>query len=606
MTRRRTGQLVALMLAAVVVVLIIIGTRGGSPATPPPDTSNVPEDLASRQDDERTASDPMHDSAIQRIDNLALTRVDPETGRLETRLAWEALEPESDGLVTLQHPEAWIYDRASLLHIRAVSGRLVWLSREEEELPESGDLVGEVRIRVYELDPDWTGDPSQERDENGDLRAPLVASIDTDAMHFESALGEVTTQDDLTVEASGVLFEGRGLVLRISEVALMQGIERRLQYLRIDEGRRLVIRPEAEEPAALKSEASGQGKGEGSGADGESGAGSVVLYHMTIDGDVHLGRGDQTIRSEHVDAYARLVDRQLPRDAIASLPRGADPAKSGAASGSGGGGAGGTGGGDDGPIELNWSGPLEIRTLREVPEALRLDDVAVSFSSPVGNEVFFADTALDFTGRVVGLRYGLTSQRLALLGVGGQGVELQVPQGDLITGRADIDLKNGEGRFTGPGTLRSADMAPAPAGATFQRPRPLQSAVWSDGAVFHFAFDDSGAVVPSDVKLDGAVELRDADRLVGGDTVIANFVQADGAAPDEEPWLALSRVEVDGRALVASGDRDGVSGQHIVADFALPAEAGGIGDMQAVAEGNVRARSGDNEIFTEVLELDAS
>ncbi len=603
MAMRRFGQIVAVLVGAGVAVLILIGIQRSGQNTAPPPT--LPEDMSNSlptPPDGRVTDSPMQDSAIQRIENLALTRVNPETGRLEARLAWEALEPEANGLVSLTKPEAWIYDRASVLHIRADAGRLVWLSREEEELPESGDLTGNVRIRVYELEPEWSDDPSQRRDESGALMLPLVASVDTEALHFESALGEVTTQDDLVVEASGATFEGTGLVLRISEVAQFSGVERRLQYLRIDEGRRLIIRNEAEKASSLAGAESGTSKGS-TGPKSPPVVDSEVLYHMTVDDSVVLQQAERRIESEHVDAWVRIVNRQLPEDAIASLPSRLDSNESGRT---------GSKSGDrqqpdptaeaDGPVELLWNGPLEIRTLRQVPEQLRLDDVAVAFSSPRANEVRFADAGMSLNGRVVSMSYGLTSQRLALLGVGGRGVELNVPDGTLLTGRVDVDLAQGLGSFTGPGELRSSEMTVPAAGQILQRARPRQSAVWSDGAEFSFGFDEvSGDLVPTDARLNGAVELRDADRLMSGNAVFATFQRVDG----DEPWVALTGVEVDGEALVASGDRDGVRASRIDAAFEIPTEAGRLGNMRALAEGDVRARSGDQEILAEIVEVDA-
>ena len=200
---------------------------------------------------------------------------------------------------------------------------------------------------------------------------------------------------------------------------------------------------------------------------------------------MHLERAGQTIDSDRLDLFARVIDNKLPPGAIASVevaetaapgeaaPADAEPSTPAATEG----------GGPPQPPEseapaspgaeaepapapspsdnvtLTWTDVLEAVPIREEPPELADNHVLARFTATESGVVRFADAvAGDASGQAALLEYAMTTRDLVLGGPAQQNVSLKsADMGETRMSRIELSLATGEAYVPGPYTAIGAD-----------------------------------------------------------------------------------------------------------------------------------------------------
>ena len=403
-----------------------------------------------------------------------------------------SIEPLESRRYIVEQPVMWLYEEdGRTLMVRAAKGRLYMPSRSQE--PESGTLEGDVTVHVYEAQEDGTYVRSE-----SDVEPELVAK--TESLFFDMALGEMSTEDWLSIETEELSFKGRGIRARMDEVS------RRLVLLEVLESDHLSFDPSVRRRASTPDEEGAgapsppaprpdrprtppttvaettPGAGEAAPRRGAQGAAAeaptVTLYQATFDDDVVLAQGDRSLNADLLEIWVRLIDGKLPEGAIADVrfesvarrsPSGGglfaglapyaaalalaaqpEAQPDGEAS-------------PDEVVTLRWSGPIRVVPVESARE-LERDDLTVRFSSVAQGGLHLADAASGATGAAELIEYGATSRRALMRGRPGSPAWVDSPEyGRLEFDGADADLANGlvhiEGRCVATGADDSGSIA---------------------------------------------------------------------------------------------------------------------------------------------------
>lgn len=420
-----TGKLVAALIFTALVGLVVWGMMRSSsrPSTTPPEFQGI------------TPQPSPSDGLLGSVEGSVFQSFDPDSGELRYELRWDTLDPVGQGRYELTRPIASFYQGDTTVRVEALEGELLWPSRDQE--PESGNLRGDVLITVRE---------------QTDAQGEVLGTLQTQELFFQSVLGELNAPELVRIEAPGVEFEGKGLTLRVSEV------QKRLQYLRVDEHLGTTIRPDELRRSRANASSDSQPNQTPAPESSES-APLIDLYKIAIENQVELEQGGRSIRSDEAEVWVRLRDRALARGAIAPLQIGpitqrrssGPPAAPGEQSrapeneselaGQ--------------PIHFRNSGPIEIIPLAQAPAQLESDDLATRFRATSSPAVVLKDEETGAEIRCGSLAWGFGSRRLAVRGVGGAlGVEFDFPgEASVRTGALDVDLAAGIGAFPGAGRV---------------------------------------------------------------------------------------------------------------------------------------------------------
>ncbi|MCR9215648.1 MAG: hypothetical protein NXI14_00460 [bacterium] len=515
------GKLLAAAVFAVVVGLVIYGlTRGPGQSAPTPEI------------DGPAIQPGPTEGVLGSVNSSVFQSFDPESGKLRYELEWETLDPVGQGRYELTAPVATFYTGDSVVEVRAIAGRLLWPSRDRE--PESGSLSGDVVVRVSEAGS--TDAPGQ-----------VLGTLSTQELFFQSVLGELNAPEVVRIEAPGIEFEGRGLTARISEV------QRRLQYLRVEEHRGTTVWPDrlggSDEPKSDTDRVTRGGRRETS--DEPT---LIDLYRIAFSESVRIAQDARAIASDEAEVWVRLRDRTLAPGAIARLdigiasdakPSASDPDSSATPMQE-------TADNETGPIRFENAGSIEIVPLAQEPSQLAADDLATRFRATSSPAVLLRDDESGAEMRCGSLTWGFTSRRLAVRGVGGAlGVELDFPgEATVRTGAVDVDLDAGIAAFPGAGRVEIL------AGLTGEDERTAIE--WTQRADVVLDTSSQASRLASRPLVRWLTATGEIEAQTGSATVKGDFLRADFSSRVSrgEAKNALNRVSVRDRASAVIRDGD--------------------------------------------------
>lgn len=508
-----------------------------------------------------------------------------EQGDIAQIILYDRFEPLAEGRFRITRPRATVFlEDGRTVHLRADTGDII--QRQQGREPDAGRFEGDVQAHLFD-GPDLSI-------ENGD--APS-ASLFTDRLAFDTAIGEVRSESDIRVESPSVRFAGEGLTLLFSEQ------DRRLLYLRIERGEHLTFDPAApasraaddddDEPAQMPSLADMPQP-----APGEPREKRTDLYRASLAGPVTLSSGPRAVRADRLELWARLIDGRLAPDAILPIDEGPAPDARAAVMGP-----------PDAPppappqspqragerVTLSWAGALEMRPLESAAEELDFDDLFLRFSAPNTGLVQIDDSELDAAGRCVALDYGFRSRRLTLAGLGPRSVTMNIT--DLArfeTGRLEIDLARRLITSPTPGLVTAIGRSAHETLRTASGDIPPRDIAWTGGMAVALRSED-GRIEPESATFRTGVVARDADSSVSGELLSVALRAGDD--------LSIERVIVEGAANARSGDAGQVSADRL--DLTLdPSADGGLGVPRiATAAGSVRASRGLDTLRAELAEV---
>lgn len=552
------------------------------------------------------------DSAVGSIDTGRFTSLDEE-GRLEFIVEFAEVTPIDSVRSRVVAPVAKFFGPTRVVRVSAADGEFLWPSREER--PESGRLAGGVTIELFPRDGDAT-----------DVSGAAIATLATETVRFQTLLGRLTTADAFTLTSASLDVSGVGLELRVSEAS------EQLQQLRIDRDLVATFDPSVGDDPAFGGASDGERAGRGS--DGDGGApgsadgtdgGDEVLYALRLNNDFVVSRGGLTVEADQAELFARLVGNRLPRDAVMPI---ATPVGGERVADAGGGerepaaaegAAGGAGSAGDQRITLRAAGPVVLNPVAaEATPELSADDVALVLRSPDTGTVRIADSAVGFETRAGSVRYGATSRRLSIRGVGGElGVSMTARTSRdgaarFLGGGVDLDLASGVGEVAGAGEVRLTDTGAGGANR-------VARVAWTERADMLFSVTQASGEEPSinvlRLSARGDIDATDGEARtpsrVTGDTLRADFrrVRADD---DTDRRTVLSAIVVDGDATATRAPDPGdptprptrIAAERFEARFVPDGDNGSRPQLAAAgASGGVEASLEGDRIAADAMDV---
>lgn len=566
---KTTGRLAAMLLVTGVVGVLLFGVlrskQYGAPKTPtatsefgaPPQVGGTgvvgtgsPQDL------------------IAMSEEGVWTRIDPATGRLKYRMTWKRLDPGAPGEFLIESLRVWMIDNGRTVTVSSPRARVMWPSRDAE--PESGELLGGVRLEA------WSREGSDEAALAG---AERIGSLGTQSMGFTETALQWSAPGRVDLEAPGVRASGNGMTMRFG-----QGRDRPISMFRIERQGRVEY-----EPASGARRTAGAGGGSPA---ARAEADEPAFYRASLLGDVSLSSSNGALTGGDVLLLARLEGGRLREGAIAPFSNdkhGREP-RSGA--------------GDDAaavrsePIVLTWSGPMEVRLLRDEPTELSGDDVFIRFSERSGLGVRAEDRITQSTLIAQRIEYGATSRRLTSYGGDGRSVDIEVA--DVASGQAErieMNLTTGEGAAIGPGEAWLVGRAAGTDAGPSERGERHRGVRWSERAEFTLDNADgpigsAGFAVVKSMRLTGLVSIFDGAAALEAESIRAMFdrVPNDRSGADSR----ITRLSASGSARGRDARGGIVGGEHIDVLFEAD-EHGQAMPKVATIRGNARAeREGES------------
>ncbi len=577
----------AVLFAGALGLMVLRGkTRTATTSEAPPD---APEMLLTPEDLPRAAG-----SDISIFD-----RQDPT--RLNARLLSARTDPvpERRGMVAMTEPEGWIYLRdGRAVHIRGDHALVHMPDRQQG--PESGTIGGNVVISLYAAKPEATANRTGEEPE-GTLATPSLT--------FDGNSLELSTLDRFEIESPGLSAAGEGIKLIFNEV------KERLELLEIRKGEHITYRPAARaragrSPAAQPTAALvGKGPTEPSNASGAPARKPLEsFYQVAFGGGVAITQGERTLRADRVNGWARLLDKKLPENAVATfdaVPSPASerapptaarleersqasrpPAQSGAApepaSGSD---------MDHRPLIMQWDGPCIVRPLDEAPPELARDHLALRASAEESGLVKFADPGIGGEGECATLDYGLTTGMLTLTGPGPASVALAMENGSSAEAiRMIVDLPRMRVEIPTPGRIS------APADDAGGR----RQAAWAGRAEFKLAREGDRGVRLTEAIFKGKVRATGPE----SEEVDAETVQAWlDRSPTGKPVLSRLVAHDPGRVRAHTA-RGSIRAVDVEATFKPGADPNKPDPVLLIARGSVEAQGQGSTLACGALEAD--
>ncbi len=524
-------------------------------------------------------------------------RDNPE--RLTARILSKRTDPipERRGMVEMEEPQAWIYLRdGRLLHVRADRGQFYMPDRRRE--PESGTISGKVVITLYPPVPAGQAFDPATAEPEGTLR--------TESLTFDGANFELSTLDRFEIASRQVAVAGEGITLILNEV------KERIELLEIrrgesitvhtDAGSGMVRRPGREPGAPRAPKATPAGEHPKS-ADAATPAAPVeTFYHVVFNDAVEVMSGERVLRADRLSAWGRLVDNQLPENAIARLSH--EPAEETAARGPVPPAPAAAGAGDPAPgsapapvragaepnagardpVTMRWTGPCVLRPLDAAPSELAEDHLALRATAEKTGLVTFADPGVGGEGHCATLDYGLTTGRVNLAGVGPAAVAIALGKGDSVeANRVALDLRTLVGTIPTPGVITS--VRPDPDG-------PKRREVsWSEQGRFTLGRDATGAAILKEAGFAGRVRATDGER-----TIRTEFLEVElSRTPDGATTLARILAEDPAGLEARMSERESIRAERLEIRFKPGADPQKPDPTLLVAQGGVEAigRGGD-------------
>lgn len=512
------------------------------------------------------------DITLQLVD-----RNDP--GRLAAELKLPAIQPLEAKRYSVETPSGWLFPR---------DGRVVWIRADKadlflpnrQQLPERGDFRGNVIVRLFEGPAGRKIDP--------DTETPLLEAT-SEHMAFDGAIGELQIPERLVITGSGISYAGKNVR------ALFNDPEQRLElltaesseYLRYDpkrarqapslwqtsEGSAPNAGAPTQAPTAVASDAPGKIAAESPTGASPSSAkpGRESLYRVSAEKDVRATQGRRSITSDTLEVFARLIDNQAPvkvrpgsvsrrgtsagpfavrrvsmsqPEGTPLLPREQIP-------------IGGRASNDD-PVEVLWTGRLEVRPLALANEFLSSNDLAVRFTS-TESRVTLADAEANVSGAGDAVTYLDTIREARISSRKPGGVLLRAKDsGRMIATDARMNLETGLASFIGSGRFENLDSADV-------REAAERSIAWADSAQLVFGLDAKGD--PKNLMsaaFFGSVAAQGGEALANADAVRTDF---DPAFLDRP---VLRHVNLSGNAKATDAQGGGLKADSVDVRFAAP------------------------------------
>lgn len=528
---------------AMVAYFVVFGGRPQAQQTPEALTlpaGTEPQNLV------KGGSDPEGDLLASR--NAKLDLIDKnDPSRQSGTLSYASLEPLEARRYAFDKPEAWLFmvDGRSV-YVRADSAKLYMPGRQKQ--PESGTMTGHVEIQMFAAKPD---------------KSPVDRAVDqptmtlrTETLAFEAAVGEVVLPGLVTVLFDGGKFVGTDIALVFNQPreSLSRADVRKGGYLTMNtDPRPSKPQPKPAEKPSEPGPAPTQVAQTPTAPAAPPRTPVETLYRLVMNEKVTVTQLQRRLDADKLELVARLLDNQLPANAITELkfastgeekPAAASPtattppaATNGtvvatapdAATPS-------TLPAPSKDMVLAWTGPCVILPMEKAPDELKNNHVALRFTAEKTGLVNLADTDRGITGKATAIAYAATEAALSLIGTPESQVTMNVPGSGLLNAaRIDADLMKGIIRTPGAGSLHAgADQA------------SRQDLTWADKGEFAFWMRDGqltnslkAATVWGDVTGSGKdmtfkskrahAEFADAKELVITRTILTGDAVADSA-----------------------------------------------------------------------------
>ncbi|MFM9959232.1 MAG: hypothetical protein ACKVZJ_14300 [Phycisphaerales bacterium] len=480
------------------------------------------------------------------------TRASPVTGVIESRLDYNRLTPLENGRYELESPGVWLFDSGvPQVHIGAPRATVVWTVRDEP--PEAGDLLGGVTVRVFPKTAPAGGAAST------GTTPPLESALYTlaiDSVHFEGALSQLESADPLTIRGPGLSADATGLMLRFSPATS------KLEYARTL-GKRARIEPAAFrrglDALSRKSDEKERERAPGSTA-GETAA-PLQPYELLLAGALKASQGPRTLEAGSLRVWAMLRDGRVAEGAIAPFAQPSPGAAAASSSGEPASSGSGAAGPDELPIEIAWTGPLEIRSLAERPDELAADLLRMRLDGVLpdrpenAERVRLADTRQAFELDAGSIDYRATTRTLAVAAPAGDGLTFLARAGSPdaaqppieVRARAlSLDLTTGVGAMPGSGSLSSV-----PAGVGGEGAATPTTVTWKGRADFELDTTNGpagagGVFLPTRVTLSDHVRVAATEGAASADLADLRFRRLE-TAPGK-PTAIPAQIVLDGAA----------------------------------------------------------
>ena len=564
----KTGLFLALGLGLVFAGIILWFISRGGPSTPNNSSEVVPSITEMpRPGDVGTIT------GASEAKLILLNRDDP------SKVAWivhvDAFNPIAGGKVSAVSPRAWIYLNAGrVLHVRAEEA--VFDRALENQEPEAGVFRGGVEIRVFEGAGESQPRPETDRAD---------ALIKTESLRFDSVRGELSTEDDVSVESDQLDAQLRGFRAQFDE------IDNRIERIDVPRGGEVVYRPQASgAPDTTRSHVRRHAPRIRT-VSGTREEPRIHHYDAEFTQDVVLIQGERRIDSDTLRVFLRTINGGVPDDAVRdfspgitrlpSLPETVAHAAVGRVAPAGEG----TGSGTEPPVRLRWAGPMRMKFVPDAPPELDADHIALRFESLNDARVRFEDPESGASGNADSLFYGMTSRTVSLAGSAESPAAVEAPGAGRYTGISlTANLTSGVGSGEGPGVLRDEARA--------------RSIEW--GGEVRFQLQTRGGVAIGAVRSAeflGGVRLSDQRSDVEGGSLVATFSDAPEGGADGLSNLDAVRV----RDNVVARTRGGrMSADEI--DVLFEHGASEPDPNLMVARGGVTATQGETRIECDSIE----
>ncbi|HYF15479.1 MAG TPA: hypothetical protein VD971_10460 [Phycisphaerales bacterium] len=474
----------------------------------------------------------------------------------------------------LESPDAWFYLRdGRSIQVLARTGVLTL--EPGSNRPTAGTLRGDVHARLFALVPGG-GRPRATATPLATLRTPLA--------RVDWTLGELELPDAVEFQSEQVSFAGSGVTVDFDPE------QQTLEALNIASTREVRVTDGPDTPGSQRSarrRAAVPASTSVPGIDATSAPTTPTaveeaepveqMYWLMATGDVRATRGGAAFAAGEVQAWARVVDGRVnlglenltapsqPSPVAAPAPatstaehHAAPPTPAGS---------------PHEPVVVTWSGPLEVRRLRESPAELAGDDAAVKAR---GGTIAFDDTERGLHARTGELSVFLPSKRAAITGEGSR--VWSDGSGAIAAGTIEADWASGVVRVPGAGVLELADGGSRP------------TVAWRETAEFAL---DAGRRHLDRAKFIGAVSGRDGERTANAHQMTAVFAEGGGRA--------LRGAVLAGGASLADGDRAGVAADSIAVTLAN--SGGSTLPEHLVATGRAKARADGDSIDADRIEM---
>lgn len=579
-----------------VVIVVLIGwmalSSAGRPGRPTPAAPPPPPRSSSAGP---TGTD---QAQIVGLSNVRIEMLDSkQPDRRAGVLTFVDMDPLEGRTYAVASPEGLIWLRdGGAVRIRGAAGKLYMPDRAKE--PESGTLSGGVTVELFAAPTRGVVDPA--------TQTPM-ATFTTASVSFDTALGSISTSEAFRFESDQATLTATGLNV------LMNRATQRLELAEIGSAGEIRVRPEnrrSEEPAAVVE----------AGPAVPSAAVEVPVrvpvesqYRAEFREGVMVTESTRQLEAKTLSVWARLIDNRLAAGAIAPIRTArravvgvekepaarpvmlAGMATSDAAWWSGvsmawaGADVPGAGVprwelvGPARPMEIvmAWSGSCVIAPTTSAAELAR-DDVAMRFESGTGAAVRFSDETRAARGAADVIEYYASTRRLVLDSAADERTTLTLGSaGSAKARRIEAALGAGLVRFVGPATFMLDRGSAARASATEQTDVTLDL---RDGAL-------TGDV--RQVALSGKVDARDERS-----SLAASFVRVD-LSPAGDGRSGVSRLVAQGEVRAESGDSRLSAGE---ADVSFSPRAGGIAPRHLTARAGVEVSRGGQSLRARTLE----